>query len=388
MSNPVSRSPARRTALATAALGLLWACAVEVAEKPDRRSVSFPMERFGNRPVVQVSLNGTGPYPFILDTGAPVTLVDSTLARNLGLPVVGQMELGSPLGAGTSFVGQVRLNAVEIAGLSFADQPAALLDLVSLMPGDGSPRGILSYRVFDGHRLTLDFPASEIRALPGHLSLDTEGVTEYYGDIPEVTVEAAGQRISVHLDTGSPAALTLPLAVAATLPLEAGPEVIGRGRTVGGEFEVYGAALSGALRVGPLQLEGPQIQFVEGTAIGNIGNQVLSQVVVTLDPANRRVRLEPSAVPASPALSLRGERKRYGIRFHGLDASPIRVAGVDPGSPAELAGLHRDDLITSLNGTPVEEMGQARRIAALRAERLEMEVLRGDRLRPLVMSLD
>jgi len=297
---PLVRATLVRAAVACAGLALLSACAGEDVEPPGADGVTIAIARRGHLAVVPVTLNGAGPYPFVLDTGAPESVVDSALARSLDLPVTGRAQLGSPLGSGTLSVDRVNLSAVEVAGLRLADQPAALMDLAGLLPGDDAPRGVLSYRVFDGYRVHLDLAAARVRVLPGALSPDVERVTEYAGDIPEVPVDVAGQRIAVHLDTGSPSALTLPLAAAAALPLASEPRVVGRGRTAGGEFEVYAAPLQGSVRVGPLELVNPRIGFVPGASIGNIGARLLNRLAVTLDPANRRVLLEPSTAPAAP----------------------------------------------------------------------------------------
>lgn len=42
--------------------------------------------------IVDLEINGKGPYPFALDTGASLSLVDSQLASQLNLPVAGPPE--------------------------------------------------------------------------------------------------------------------------------------------------------------------------------------------------------------------------------------------------------------------------------------------------------
>ena len=43
------------------------------------------------------------PYQALVDTGAAATCIDSELAARLGLPVVNQQKVGSPLGAGSLY---------------------------------------------------------------------------------------------------------------------------------------------------------------------------------------------------------------------------------------------------------------------------------------------
>ncbi len=42
--------------------------------------------------IVDLTINGKGPYPFALDTGASLSLIDLQLAQRLGLPVAGSPE--------------------------------------------------------------------------------------------------------------------------------------------------------------------------------------------------------------------------------------------------------------------------------------------------------
>jgi predicted aspartyl protease len=46
---------------------------------------SVQMLDIGGRPVVEVKINGKGPFPFILDTGAMFTVIDSSLSDELSL---------------------------------------------------------------------------------------------------------------------------------------------------------------------------------------------------------------------------------------------------------------------------------------------------------------
>lgn len=46
---------------------------------------TVPMLDLGGRPMVDVRINGKGPYPVILDTGANVTAIDDALVNELGM---------------------------------------------------------------------------------------------------------------------------------------------------------------------------------------------------------------------------------------------------------------------------------------------------------------
>ena len=100
----------------------------------------------------------------------------------------------------------------------------------------------------------------------------------------------AGTKVKTDIDSGSPALVSLPLSLAKSLPLAEEPRVVGHGKTVGNEFDVYTAPLKGEAHVGAITLTDPRVDFVEIFPVGNIGFRFLKDLVVTFDPANHRVR--------------------------------------------------------------------------------------------------
>ena len=70
---------------------------------PDNISVpaageSVPMLNFGGRPVVEVMINNKGPYRFIFDTGASVSVIDTSVAAELSLgdaPKIQELRIGN-----------------------------------------------------------------------------------------------------------------------------------------------------------------------------------------------------------------------------------------------------------------------------------------------------
>jgi predicted methyltransferase len=88
--------------------------------------VEIPLAMVAGRPQVDVLIDGKGPYPFVLDTGASLNLIDAGVARELGLEVIGQREIGAP-----GFV------AVVAAGgtLAVADEGQQIVEVLGLAPG-------------------------------------------------------------------------------------------------------------------------------------------------------------------------------------------------------------------------------------------------------------
>jgi len=103
------------------------------ADSPDENTV-----RIGFRTVnqflimVPVSINGAGPFNFLLDTGATNSDIDRGLADQLSLPGVGEEEVGG-------LQGTVRLSVVHAESISVAGRTVRDLNLNVLSKANGLP---------------------------------------------------------------------------------------------------------------------------------------------------------------------------------------------------------------------------------------------------------
>jgi hypothetical protein len=349
---------------------------------------SVEMEIVGRHPVVMVELNGRGPYRFIVDTGAAVSVIDSSLANELELPVVGETDLMSPAGGTPVESSLVSIDDLAMSTAVFRKVQAATMDLSSLFRSPDAPRGVLSASLFGGLLLTFDYPRSRISFEKGALGpADGSEIFEYDagGGLPVIPVSLAGVIVDFHLDTGSRSGFTLPGSYQDTLPLLSPPVETGRVHLVGREVVEYGSRLNGVATFGRYAFANPEIRFIDALPMGNIGYEILRQFTVTMDSANRRLKMERSTeAPALPA----SRPRRYGVRFFDLEASPLQVAGVDGDSVAAEAGLQSGDRIAKMNGKPVESLNATERIAMLRGSVLALEVERGGRIIEIRMSLE
>jgi hypothetical protein len=372
--------------------------------------VRLPMEMWMGSPVVPVTVAGRGPYMFFLDSGAGTTVIDRALGETLEFTKVGETTIGSPVGEPVA-AEVLELSDVEIGGFPLERIECVMLDLADMMgSGAGAPRGVLSTRSFPGHTITLDFPQRVVELRRGSLpAADGAEIFDFPGDdgMPGIPITVGGVELDVHLDSGSPAFLGLPLAVAERLPLVSEPVVIGQARLVGATVEVSGARLDGEVRIGRYRFTDPQLGFLEGAEIGNAGMQLLQRFAVTLDHENRRLRLvesgaaessaavpgvtgskSPSATPMKVVMG-GGGTKRYGIRFMGgLDLANLRVAGVDPASPAELGGVRAGDVIIGVNGRSVADMERGEFSSVMRSSPLSLVVLRDGEEHQLELTLE
>jgi hypothetical protein len=269
--------------------------AAQRIEVPDG-GVTVPMGDLGGRPTVDVRVNGKGPYRFILDTGANATVVGDDLRDELALPasgMAGQSTTGGP--AEIVSVDDLRIGDAALSGVVAGVGP-----LSRMFRGGEAPRGVLSAASFPGYLLVLDYPAKRVLIRKGELPPpDSRTCFEYTAEqmLPNVPVRIAGIEVRVHVDSGSPGALTLPSKYLKELPLASTPSEVGRARTPHGEFPVWSAQMKGGIELGRYTLDLSEVRFsdvnpIPGPPVGNIGYGVLQRFIVTLDSKNRRIRLE------------------------------------------------------------------------------------------------
>ncbi len=252
--------------------------------------VQIPMDLTNHVPVIEAKVNGKGPFRFGVDTGfGGVMEVSPALAQKLGLPVIGESVAGDPSGKNRKTVRVLHAESVDIGQAHFGQVD------VSEMGGQhlGDTDGVIGLQLFTSLIVTFDYPNKRFEVDGGGLPpADGANILTYSVEhgVPNIEVDVAGVKVKTDIDSGSPALLSIPLALSKSLPLSEEPKVVGHARTVNNEFDVYGAPLKGDAHVGSITLTNPGLDFVEIFPVGNLGFRFLKDLVVTFDPANHRVR--------------------------------------------------------------------------------------------------
>jgi hypothetical protein len=145
-----------------AVLVLLTALPAGAEELKGAKPVVVPFELIKTKHItVDVKVNGKGPYKVIFDTGAPMTVVNSKLAKEAGLPSGGGLFGGSPANAKT----------VEVGGLKAEDVPVVvmnhpLVELISKEKDVGPLYGIVGFPFYARYKVTLDYKAKTMTFVP------------------------------------------------------------------------------------------------------------------------------------------------------------------------------------------------------------------------------
>lgn len=116
--------------------------------------------------IVPVTIDGKGPYDFVLDTGATLTCVGDSLASELALP-----EPRGVFGRGATIGGSGNMRLVQIESLRIGETEATnvmacAIDLSNIRQLGLDVRGLLGLNVLKNFRVTLDFERKVMRLEP------------------------------------------------------------------------------------------------------------------------------------------------------------------------------------------------------------------------------
>lgn len=277
-----------RMALA-AVIGVLLTSA-SCAAPPAPSTQIIPLDLTGAHPTAELVFEGHAPIAAIFDTGAGATLFATQTAKDLGLPNEGTIQIGSP-GASAPLTGyRTTIRSARLGSAEFRNAFAVVADIPSAMP---KLSAVVSPNVFLGRLVRFEFAASRaVIAEKSAAAIPTGPGYAYGGEqghpLPVVTVEIGDLKVTAHADSGSRHGLGFPLELAKKLPL-VGPLVPAPDvRLLGGTHKAFTGKIAGVVRVGPLALQDPDVGFVEGVPIANVGIKVLKHLTLVLDPAERR----------------------------------------------------------------------------------------------------
>lgn len=271
-------------------------------------SVPFVLPEAFPVPVVEVTLNGSGPWRLAVDTAMGGTvLLREELARSLGLPVVGKALVGDSSGATRpAELVQIRemlvgsLKVRDVVGIGFAAGDEHL----EKVPDD--LHGILGNQIYAELLATLDYPNRRLELRKGSLDRDRPGTVAFEDrdKVMVVDLELPGSTVAAIIDSGSRGTITLPRSAADALPLSQELRAVDSLSTVSATYQREAARLDGEASLAGIRLLAPELVFADEDSPQLIGFGVLRHFAITIDQQSRRIRFEPATEPPLRGIDL------------------------------------------------------------------------------------
>ena len=361
------------------------------------RSEDVPFKLIENHLYLPVTINGQEKV-WCLDTGAEMSVIDTGYAAELGLTAEGNIK-GSGVSK-TVNVSFVTLPAYNAAGIQFKPQKIAAVEIKKLfkyyMGLDAV--GVLGYDFLSRFITKIDFANEKISFYhPDHFNYNGPGQVlsaPLKNNIFTVPMSVDGKYSGMwSLDIGAGStSFHYPFAEENGFLKLPGVDRLGSG--AGGNFHekfVRFRELELAGFIIPKPVIGFPTENVEGAfrvkeRIGNLGNDVLKHFVLYLDYKNQRVILEKGK-----DFDRDFPRDRSGLMLLATDEDNLVVFYISAGSPAASAGFQKGDIVTSIDGKKISELGGILGVRDLFREKVgtvyNIETRRGNEVKKLVLTL-
>jgi hypothetical protein len=341
----------------------------DVTMRNGARLASVPMLLEGGALLVQASINGSKPMPFILDTGGHAILTEAA-AKALGITGQGKgISTGS--GPGSMSITYAPVKSLALGDAELRDQTFLVMPFGFAFSDRGEREpiaGILGLEVFERFAVGFDYDQGKLTLSPFDLQKQLPMPGEriplrFTFDMPVLDGALDGKRGVFGIDTGNSGTLLVFPQWAEREGLAArylkGYALAGGGG-VGGPF-VSRVSHIRQLDIGPVAVRGHVAQLTPPDAgatanvseAGNIGQDILSRFHVGIDYRRGDMALAQRTHPRPVQMN------DPGMRAGRKPGTPDRfiVAGVVTGGPAYKAGVRAGDAILAVDGVPAAKLG-------------------------------
>jgi hypothetical protein len=270
-----------------------------------------PFQIVDDIPVVNVFVNGKGPFSFAVDTGATWTILTPELANQLKLKPVGFRPVSGAGPNGMQAV-NVRLKSLRVGQAAASDMEAYVVPLAPRLfspPGHGHVYGLLGEGFFHRYVTVIDYETSELAFYglggytPPHSGFALPMTLVSGAMVPAVPVSIDADTAVFMLDTGDGGWPNVTAAFAKKNINHRYPT--GKDQAAQGEGGAYAMrticldhfAIAGVdFRNVPMYVQSADYGITaEGDFQGAIGYEILRHFAVALDFARSTVYLTPNA---------------------------------------------------------------------------------------------
>jgi hypothetical protein len=363
----------------------------------DGTPATIPFILKGGRIVVNVSIDGENPLPFVLDSGFSNVLTPEA-AKKLHVSMKGDLS-GNGVGNNQVDVHLADIQKYVVGPAELSVQQFAIVPLPRFLTNNGRQEpvaGLIGYEVFRRFVVRIDYYNRELT-----LSLPTDKPQDIRGEMLPLLfnsrfcyVKASIDGVPGYfgIDTGDEAAITLfkSFYTAHHFPIEL-PGIKGFQGGVGGTSSTLLTRVA-SLSLGSFTLPHPltELHFTTGGAFastllaGNLGSQVFRNFIMTFDYPHEALYLQKS-----PDFGYAMSYGRTGVHLELTDAGKVVVKAVNEGSPSALAGLRAGDQLIAIDHRPVEGAAYSTVedwFTPLAGQKLDVDILRGGQQKHFIIT--
>jgi predicted aspartyl protease len=372
-----------------------------------KKRTTLPFRIIRNMVIVELKINGKGPFNFILDTGVGLMLItDPKLVDSINIPSKRTIKIYGVSGENYEAYITPVLN-VEMPNINSFGVSAAILkkDHFGLSNYAGMPiHGLLGYEFFSNLAVRFNFYDSTLTvSKPQYVRLLRKGTKiplSIEDQKPYMNTQIKLQdgktmqaKLLLDLGAGHPASLEH-LLKDEGLPQNFIAANLGVGLTgpVTGYISRVSEIELGSYKMKDVITSFPDMNYLKQQLSvvprdGSIGVGVLKRFIMIIDYAGGAMYLKKSSGYNEPF-----EHDMTGMEyfFDGDDYSHLIVGRIEPGSAADNMGLQKDDEILSINLKVIAKMDLEQIDALFRSKsgrNLLLEVARGKKILNIILTL-
>jgi len=313
--------------------------------------VKQPMNVIAGAPLVEVKINGAGPFKLAIDTGVTQMTLDDDVVKKLAIEIpkpAADPEKDAKTPASDPVV---RLISVALGDAFFFDVDAIVVDHDKGADGERAYDGVVGLPLFADVLMTLDYTAGEIILRGGELEkADGKEILGYTdkGGLVTLPLSFDGNSAEVTIATGYPGGFALDASLRG--PVKIAPKAYEdrrRGKVTEGE-EPGAQQMMGTVELGRYKLFQPPLAYLtsDSNKTPQLGHRLLQNFAVTVDQKNRRIRFartEAAEVTFGPV------QPKYGAVFFRYGRY-LKVKEVIADSPAGRSPIKVGDKIEWIDG--------------------------------------
>ncbi|MCX6835341.1 MAG: aspartyl protease family protein, partial [candidate division Zixibacteria bacterium] len=321
---------------------------------------NIPFKYIGGHLFIPVNTGGKE-RPWVLDTGASMTVLNRAFAEELGLELEGSMK-GREAG-GVAEATFTKLPPFRIANIQFQGQTVAVIDMSDLIRLLGVEIvGVLGYDFLARYVTKVDF-ADELVSFYAPEKFEYTGI----GNTIDIHIQNSLFEVPAILDGVHSGTWLFDLGAGGTFldgcyALREGyanrKGKLGMGHGATKVFQNK-SVLCDSLQFAGFTVYKPEIDFSYGGSdtvftadqIGVLGNSIFRNFVIYVDYSGERLIVEKGGKFNQP-----WAEDHSGLQIAWTpDRTGVEVVYVSPDSPADKAGFAKGDLVRSINGINVKQ---------------------------------